>query len=62
MTEIVESDAVNIINKSDCSFCNWHYITIFFHFKIEYLTETVCLNTECTMSLIDQKFLLDKML
>ena len=60
--EIIKSDAVNIIDKSECSFHNWHYITLIFWFETsgEGFIKTVCLNTECTMSLIDRKFLFVK--
>ena len=56
---IVESDTINLIKKSDCDFHNWHYITIIFQFSAsaEDFTEFVCLNTEYIMSLINREFL-----
>lgn len=48
----------NHINESDCEFCNWHYMTIFFHFTLSNdLIEMICFNSECIMSLINRHFL-----
>ena len=58
--DIVKSDTINIIDESDCSFHNWHYMTIFFQFSSQTdknFIKLICLNTECIMSLVDKKFL-----
>ena len=58
MINIVKSDTINIVDKSGCEFHNWHYIMIFFQFKPhKSFTKSMCLNIECTMSLIDKQFL-----
>ena len=54
---IVKLNTINIINKSECSFHSWHYITIFFQFSVEDFIKSVCLNTNCIMLLIDWVFL-----
>ena len=57
---IVESNITDHFNKSDCSFCNWYYMTVFFKFIFSLakdFTKMTCLNTKCIMLLIDKKFL-----
>lgn len=57
ITDIIKLNTINIINESDCSFCNWHYITIFFQFSVKDFIKSVCLNTDCIMSLMNRIFL-----
>lgn len=60
--DIIESDATNIIDEPGCGFRNWHYMTVFFQFNtnpsvMESFTKPACLDTGCTMSLVDRDFL-----
>ena len=56
---IIKLNAADIIDKSECNFHNWHYMTMFFQFSSKFnedFVESVCLNTECIMLLINQDF------
>ena len=54
---VVESDTFNTVGENECEFQNWHYMMIFFQFSVKGSTKSACLNTECTMFLVDRQFL-----
>ena len=56
---VIESNVNHKINnvKPGFGFWQWHYMTVPFWFAITELNYMTCLDTDCTMSLIDQKFL-----
>ena len=57
---IVELNTTDVIDKSGCSFHNWHYMMMFFQFSSRFnkdFIESVCFDMRCIMSLIDWNFL-----
>ena len=57
LVNIVELNASDTVEEAECRFQNWHYIIISFQFNIEDFIKFICLDTDCTMSLIDHQFL-----
>ena len=54
--DVIEFD-VKVVENDDLIFRAYRYVTIMMTFQSQDLTHKVCINTECTMSLIDKQFL-----
>lgn len=58
----IKSSAVNVIFINEYRFWNWHYATANAQFICNRTISSVCFNTDCIMTFIDQQFLKKQLL